>query len=110
MRISTRSLMSALLAAGLAVTGSAEAAGHSYIPFIETLNSGGNQGIWLADTSNLGNPPYQLTNQILDGNTTLSATVAVLDDWTLDPVTHLATGVVPQLVVWGQGGHLYKAN
>jgi hypothetical protein len=102
--------MSALLAAGLAVTGSAQAAGHSYIPFTETLNSGGNQGVWLADTSNLGNPPYQITNQVLDGNASISATVAILNDWTLDPVSHQATNVVPQLFVYGVHGHLYKVN
>ena len=111
MRISIRFAQRAVLAAGLALGATAaQAAGHSYIPFIETMNSGGNQGIWLADTSNLGNPPYQLTNQVLDGNTSLSATVAVLNDWTLNATTHQATGVTPQLVVWGQGGHLYKAN
>ncbi|HEY3645665.1 MAG TPA: hypothetical protein VGM16_10035 [Gammaproteobacteria bacterium] len=105
-----RTGLRALLAAGtLAAAGAAQAA-HSYIPFIETMNTGGNQGIWLADVDHLGNPPYQLTNQLLDGSTSLSATVAVLNDWTLNAATHQATGVTPQLVVWGQGGHLYKAN
>ena len=106
-----RTGLRALLAAGtLAAAGAAQAA-HSYIPFIETLNSGPNQGMWLADIDHLGNPPYQLTNQVLDGPAGASAqTVAVLDDWTLNTTTHLATGVTPQLVVWGQGGHLYKAN
>jgi hypothetical protein len=100
----------ALIAAGsLAAAGAANAA-HSYIPFAETLNAGGNQGIWLADIDHLGNPPFQLTNQLLDGSTSLSVTIAVLNDWTLNPTTHQATGVTPQLVVWGQGGHLFKAN
>ncbi|HEV2110827.1 MAG TPA: hypothetical protein VGT99_05680, partial [Gammaproteobacteria bacterium] len=62
------------------------------------------QGMWLADTDHLGNPPFELTNQVLDG------TGVVLDDWTLHPTTHLATNVQPQLVVYGVAGHLYKAN
>ncbi len=111
MRISIRSISRAMLIAGAALAATAaQAAGHSYIPFTETLNSGGNQGVWLADTSNLGNPPYQISNQLLDGNPTISASVAILNDWTLDPVTHLATNVVPQLFVYGTGGHLYKVN
>ena len=111
MSIPIRSTLRALLCAGVALSASAaQAAGHSYIPFTETLNSGGNQGIWLADILNLGDPPYQLTNQVLDGSRTLSATVAILDDWSLNTSTHLASGVTPQLVVWGMGGHLYKAN
>lgn len=105
-RISLR----ALVAAGTLVAAGAANAAHSYIPFVETLNAGGNQGIWLADIDHLGNPPFQLTNQPLDGSTSISATVAVLNDWTLNATTHQATGVTPQLVVWGQGGHLFKAN
>lgn len=89
----------------------AEAAAHSYIPFTEVLNAGGDQGIWLADTDHLGNPPFQLTNQVLDGNSgTGGGTVAILDDWTLNAVTHEATNLQPQLVVYGVAGHLYKAN
>jgi hypothetical protein len=104
-------MLRVMLAVGVALCASAaEAAGHSYIPFTETMNAGGNQGLWLADITQLGNPPYQLTNQVLDGNTTITATVAVLDDWTLNTTTQQATGVTPQLVVWGSGGHLYKAN
>src|SRR5579872_6028518 len=110
MRITIRSIISTLLAAGFAVAGSAQAAGHSYIPFTQTLNSGGNQGVWLADIDHLGNPPYQITNQLLDGNQSISATVAILDDWTLNPVTHLATNLVPQQFVYGTHGHLYKVN
>ena len=110
MRKSIRFTQGAVLAAGLASAASAAQAAHSYIPFTETLNSGGNQGLWLADTDNLGNPPYQLTNQMLDGSATTTATVAVLNDWTLNTSTRLATGVTPQLVVWGSGGRLYKAN
>ncbi|HEY1773647.1 MAG TPA: hypothetical protein VGH91_10700 [Gammaproteobacteria bacterium] len=112
MRISIRSIWRVMLAAGVALSATAaEAAGHSYIPFTETLNSNGSeQGIWLADTSNLGTPPYQITNQPLDGSTTTTVDVAILDDWTLDPTTHLATGLVPQLLVYGTGGHLYKVN
>ena len=106
MHISRRSVICGLFAAGLTLSAStaAQAAGHSYVPFSIFLNGGGNQGMWLADTSNLGNPPFQLTNQVLDGNS------VVLDDWTLNPITHLATNVTPQLVVYGQGGNLYKAN
>ncbi|HEX4299865.1 MAG TPA: hypothetical protein VH327_03255 [Gammaproteobacteria bacterium] len=107
MRISTRFTQRVMLAAGVTLCATAaQAAAHSYIPFTESLNSGGSQSIWLADVDHLGNPPYQLSNQVLDGN----GAIAVLDDWTLDPITHLATGVTPQLVVWGTGGHLYKAN
>ncbi|HSN18831.1 MAG TPA: hypothetical protein VLV87_11565 [Gammaproteobacteria bacterium] len=109
MRITIRSITRALLATGIAVAGSAQAA-HSYIPFTDTLNSGGNQGVWLADIDHLGNPPYQITNQVLDGSQGISATVAILDDWTLDPATHLATNLVPQLLVYGTHGHLYKVN
>ena len=110
MRITIRSIISTLLAAGFAVAGSAQAAGHSYIPFTQNLNSGGDQGVWLADIDHLGNPPYQITNQLLDGSPTVTATVAILDDWTLDPVTHLATNLVPQQFVYGTHGHLYKVN
>ena len=110
MRISIRLTQRALLAAGLALGATAAQAAHSYIPFTETMNSGGNQGVWLADTSNLGDPPYQITNQVLDGSQSIGATVAILDDWTLDPVSHLASGVVPQLLVYGTHGHLYKVN
>jgi hypothetical protein len=111
MRISIRFAQRAVLAAGMALGATAaQAAGHSYIPFTQTLNAGGSQGLWLADVDHLGNPPYQLTNQLLDGSTSVNTTIAVLNDWTLNAVTHQATGVTPQLVVWGQGGHLYKAN
>jgi hypothetical protein len=111
MYISIRSITHIMLAAGIALCASAaEAAGHSYIAFTETLNSGGNQGVWLADIDHLGNPPFQITNQILDGSQSSSATVAILDDWTLNPTTHQATGVTPQLFVYGTGGHLYKVN
>ncbi len=104
MRISPRPIFCGLLAAGFMLSTVAQAAGHSYVPFSLVLNSGGSQGMWLADTSNLGNPPFQLSNQVLDG------TGVVLDDWTLNPITHFATNVTPQLVVYGQGGNLYKAN
>lgn len=106
MRISPRPILCGMLAAGLMLSAAnaAQAAGHFYVPFSIFLNTGGNQGMWLADTDHLGNPPFQLTNQVLDGNS------VVLDDWTLNPTTHLATNVQPQLVVYGQGGNLYKAN
>ena len=109
MRISSRSLMSALLVAGLAATGSAEAnspSTHLYIPFTLSLNSGGDRGVWLADTANLGNPPFQLTNQMLDGQSTTN--IAILDDWSYSNSTHLASSVQPQMVVYGVAGHLYK--
>lgn len=105
MCITSKNLWRGLGAAVLLGTaGSAAAAGHFYVPFSQFLNTGGNQGMWLADTDHLGNPPFQLTNQVLDGPG------VVLDDWTLNATTHLATNVQPQLVVYGQGGNLYKAN
>ena len=88
----------------LCAAGSAEAAGHFYVPFSLFLNTGGNQGMWLADTDHLGNPPFQLTNQALD------SPGVVLDDWTLNATTHLATNVQPQMVIYGVAGNLYKAN
>ena len=106
MRITSKNLWRGLGAAALlSAAGGAAAAGHSghfYVPFSLTLNTGGSQGMWLADTDHLGNPPFELTNQVLDG------TGVVLDDWTLNATTHLATNVQPQLVVYGVGGHLYK--
>ena len=108
MMILNRNGLRAMLAAGaLAAAGAAQAA-HSYIPFSnQNSTTGSDVGLWLADVANLGNPPVQLTNQILDGP---ADTVAILDDWTLDTVTHLATNVVPKAVVYGVGGHLYKAQ
>ncbi len=112
MRILSASYLCRLVFAGLALLAAetASAANHFYVPFSLTLNTGGSQGVWLADVDHLGNPPYQITNQLLDGNGTNSNSVAILDDWTLDPVTHLATNVQPQLFVYGTGGHLYKVN
>ena len=113
MRIEPRTLWRGLLAAALStVLGGAYAAGHSYIPFSLENNSGTQyQGMWLADTAQLGNPPFQLTNQVLDGITNGSAiNVAILNDWAFNATTHQATAVKPQLVVYGVGGHLYKAN
>jgi hypothetical protein len=110
MRNSIRLAQRALLAAGLALAATAAQAAHSYIPFTETLNSGPSQGLWLADVDHLGNPPFQLSNQLLDGSSVSSENIAVLNDWTLNATTHQATGLTPQLVVWGIGGHLYKAN
>ena len=105
MRITSKNLWRGIGAAALlCVAGGAEAAGHFYVPFSLVLNTGGSHGMWLADTDHLGNPPFELTNQNLDG------TGVVLDDWTLNATTHLATNVQPQLVVYGQGGNLYKAN
>lgn len=96
-----------LMAAGLMFFGATGAqAAHIYIPFTQVLSAGGDKGLWLADTANLGNPPYQLTNQMLDGN----GAVAILDDWTLNATTRLATSVQPQLLVYGVAGHLYKMN
>ena len=111
MRISSVPIRRGLAAACLALcgVGSAQAA-HLYIPFTGENSSTGttDTGLWLADTDNLGNPPVQLTNQPLDGSA--NSNVAILDDWTLDAVTHLATGVTPKLVVYGVSGHLYKAD
>lgn len=106
MSITSKSIIRGLLAAGLCLSAAnaAQAAGHFYVPFSIFLNTGGNQGMWLADTDHLGNPPFQLTNQALDGPG------VVLDDWTLNATTHQATNVQPQLVVYGQGGNLYKAS
>ena len=106
MNRSIRNGLRVLFGAGLLAAAGAAQAAHSYIPFVENMGSGQAQGVWLADTDHLGNPPFQLTNQVLDGN----GTMALLNDWTLNATTHLATAVSPQLAVWGQGGHLYKAN
>lgn len=104
----TRTILSRLAIAGLALAAAqgAAAATHFYVPFTLQLSSGTYKGMWLADTANLGNPPYQVTNQVLDGATG----VAVLDDWTYNAVTRTGSNVVPQLAVYGQGGHLYKVN
>ncbi|HEV7163885.1 MAG TPA: hypothetical protein VGO35_00670 [Gammaproteobacteria bacterium] len=112
MRISPRPIWRGLLAAGFMLTAANTAqAAHSYIPFTLVQNPGPDQGVWLADTDHLGNPPFQLTNQPLDGNVgTNGGTVAILNDWTLNAITHEATGVTPQLAVYGVAGHLYKAN
>lgn len=99
-------------AALFSIAGGAAAAGHIYVPFSLLDNTSTFwTGLWLADTGNLGNPPYQLTNQRLDGTVNGSATnIAVLNDWTINATTHEATNVVGQLVVYGVGGHLYKAD
>ena len=56
---------------------------HFYVPFTLEQSSGTKaQNIWLADTANLGNPPFQLTNQVLDGPYRQRQNVAILDDWT----------------------------
>ena len=107
MRIQTI-LRGILCVAALCATSGAYAAANINIPFTMNDNTTGlSKGIWLADTTHLGNPPVQLTNQILDGP---SQTIAVLDDWTYDAVNHQATAVHPVLIVYGVGGHLYKAN
>lgn len=99
----------------LCAAGSAQAAGHTYVPFgvLDNTNSFWT-GLWLADTANLGNPPVQLTNQQLDGPLSGvqggSPNVTVLNDWTLNTTTHEATNVVGQLVVYGVGGHLFSAD
>ena len=111
MRMSSVPIRRGLLVACLALLGAsgARAAGHLYIPFTEQLNgTGRDQGAWLADTANLGNPPFQLTNQVLDGPA--GANVAILDDWSLNAITHEATNVKPQLVVYGVGGNLFMAD
>lgn len=111
MRITSRSIIRGLLAAGfmLSAANAAQATGHLYTPFSLENNTGTQTtGVWLADTDNLGNPPFQLTNQVLDGP--VIGGVAVLDDWTFNAATHEAVNVRPQLVVYGVGGHLYKAN
>lgn len=103
-----QSILSGVMSAvALCAAGGAYAAGLN-IPF--TLNdntTGFSKGIWLGDTTHLGNPPVQLTNQPLDGP---GQTVAILNDWTYDAVKHEATAVQPALIVYGVGGHLYKAN
>ena len=113
MRIPSVPIRRGLAAAGVALLCSSglQAAGpssHIYIPFSLSLNAGGNRGIWLADTANLGNPPIQLTNQVLDGP--VNSNVAILDDWTYSNSTHLASNVHPQMVVYGVGGRLYEAS
>ncbi|MGE5625820.1 MAG: hypothetical protein ACM3ZT_09765 [Bacillota bacterium] len=111
MRISSVPFRRGLAAACLALLGAGGAqAAHIYIPFSDESLTTGNTytGLWLADTGNLGNPPIQLTNQPLDG--VVNANIAILNDWTLNTTTHLATNVQPQLVVYGVGGHLFKAD
>lgn len=111
MRISSIPIRRGLVAAGLALLGAGGAqAAHLYIPFSDENISTGTTytGLWLADVDNLGNPPIQLTNQVLDGQ--VNSNIAILDDWNLNAITHLATNVQPQLVVYGVGGHLFKAD
>lgn len=110
MRITIRSIIRTLLAAGIAVAAGAQASPttHIYIPFSISLSGGGNQGVWLADTANLGSPPTQLTNQLLDGP--VNSNAAILDDWTYSNSSHLASNVHPQMVVYGVAGHLYAAS
>ena len=113
MRIISRKLWTGLGAAALlSAAGSAQAAAHIYVPFSVLDNSSTFwTGVWLADVGNLGNPPIQLTNQRLDGTVAGSASnIAVLNDWTLNTTTHEATNVQAQLVVYGIGGHLFKAD
>lgn len=88
---------------------SAQAAPSIYVPFSQ-LNLARTQytGLWLADTGNLGAAPIQLSNQPLDGNAGGSTVTAVLSSWRL--TAGEATNMRPQLVVFGLGGHLYKAN
>lgn len=98
----------ALAAASLLLADSAYAA-HFYVPFTVELNSGTQaQGVWLADTDHLGNPPFQLSNQTLDGP--FNSNTAILDDWTYNATLHEATAVQPKLIVYGVGGHLFKAD
>ena len=105
-----RNSLRVLLAAAAVMAAGGAYAAHTYIPFTDqiTTTSQTDTGLWLADTANLGNPPIQLTNQQLDGPVT--ANVAILDDWTLNAITHLATNVQPKAVVYGVGGHLFKAD
>lgn len=114
MRIAARHPWRGLLASALlCAAGSAQAATHHfYVPFTLEQSSGTKaQNIWLADTANLGNPPFQLTNQVLDGPFNGSAqNIAILDDWTYNTTTRFAEDVEPQLVVYGVAGHLYKAD
>jgi hypothetical protein len=79
-----------------------------YVPFTLQLASGNDQGMWLADTDHLGNPPIQLSNQNLDGPSTTNT--AILDDWTNSAILNEATAVRPKLVVYGVGGQLFKAD
>ncbi|HEX7964867.1 MAG TPA: hypothetical protein VF651_04030 [Gammaproteobacteria bacterium] len=102
------SMLRRLLAAAvtLLLADGAAAANHFYVPFTLTLGAGGDKGVWLADTDHLGNPPYQITNQVLDAG----GQVAVLDDWSYNAVSHMATNVQPQMLVYGLNGHLYKVD
>lgn len=111
MRITARHLRHGFAAACLALllangVQAAPPGSHIYIPFTLNLSGGGSQGVWLADTANLGNPPYQITNQVLDG----SGSVAILDDWSYSNSTHLASNVIPQMLVYSVAGHLYKVS
>jgi len=107
---SIRNSLRVLLAAGAVMAAGAAQAAHTYIPFTDEDRTTGrtDTGLWLADTSNLGNPPIQLTNQLLDGP--VNANIAILDDWTLNAITHLATSVQPKAVVYGVAGHLFKGD
>lgn len=107
MRIQTI-LRGLLPAAALCAATGAYAAVSIEMPFTLNDNTTGlSKGIWLADATHPGNPPVQLTNQPLDGP---SQTAAILNDWTYDPVKHEATAIQPALIVYGVGGHLYKAD
>ena len=91
----------------LLCAGSASAA-NAYSPFIFQNTSGQSQGLWLADSAHPGNPPVQITNQVLDGQT--GGNLATFEDWTFDAARHLAVNVQPQFVVYGLGGHLFKVG
>jgi hypothetical protein len=101
-----RRFISAVLYGSLLCAGGASAA--QYVPFTNVLNTGPSQGLWLADSGNPGNPPIQVTNQTLDGPSSLN--IAILNDWTVDATRRVAVNVQPQLAVYGVGGHLFKTS
>jgi hypothetical protein len=98
----------ALAAASLLLADGAYAA-NFYVPFTFQLNPGTQQqGLWLANTDHLGTPPFQLSNQTLDGP--VNSNIAILDDWTYNATLHEATAVQPKLIVYGVGGQLFKED
>ncbi len=82
-------------------------AGNYYQPFSIQLPGGQFRGVWLADEQMPSNPPIEITNATLDG---LGQTAAVLDSWTFNTSTGVSDNVTPSVLVYGQGGHLYKVD
>lgn len=82
-------------------------AGNYYQPFSIQLPGGQFRGVWLADEQAPSNPPIEITNTVLDG---VGQVAAVLDSWTFNTSTGVSQNVTPSMMVYGQGGHLYKVD